>query len=158
MLPAPRNQQQQNTAAPIGEDIQTPAPRTDPPVPMEQPVYDSYIDKPLFDPDIEHPLTSRKETPNAAAGPGINQLITQPRPLAEAKQQQPPTIIPQYTEEEKKESSKLFLYIFICVSVALMFGLTFYFFYRKNGNKSTSNVTKTTNLNKNTQDLLAALR
>ena len=111
--------------------------------------YDSYLDKPLFDTDVDHPLRSRKSAliPNEI---GVNTQPTAP-PQPTIRQTAPPVIA------QQESSSRFFVYGFAVFSVIALIAITLYMFYGKtNGHGNTKAVPATPDTNVN--DLLKGLR
>ena len=111
--------------------------------------YDSYLDKPLFDTDVDHPLRSRKSAliPNEI---GVNTQPTAP-PQPTIRQTAPPVIA------QQESSSRFFVYGFAVFSVIALIVITLYMFYGKtNGHGNTKALPATPDTNVN--DLLKGLR
>ena len=113
--------------------------------------YDSYLDKPLFDTDVDHPLRSRKPAliPNEI---GVNTQPTAP-PQPIIRQTAQPVIA-----QGQESSSRFFVYAFAVFSLIALLAIFMYMFYGTDskgpGTTKSAPATPDTDVN----DLLKGLR
>jgi len=150
LLPEPRVQQNIESetkkvrfADPVVHEFEQSS--TDP-----QQQYDSYLDKPLFDTDEDHPLKSRKPAvvPN---GLDINEISRPPPPRPKHTAVRAPT-------PPRTESSRFFIYMFSIFSVFALVAICLYVYNKESGPGEIAKTPKSNDIDAGVNDLLRRLR